>query len=306
LKGVNILFRLKNRLTIALILLIGFTIFGTIGFLLTEENVNNVFESLYFTIVTMTTVGYGDIVPSSGASRIIASIVIIGGLASVLFAIQIVFDLAVSKSIREELGLPERKTKLKGHYIVCGYGKVGKQTAEQLRARNEKFIVIENDPAKVEAAVDSNTAVIEGDASEDSTMIRANISEARGLISTLSDSLNLIVVISAKMLNPDLHVVTKVEDYRNIVKLKKVGADDIVDCTEMGARIMVTRVRNVTIDPVCGEEVNVKDTPFVYEYGGETFYFHSKECMEKFIENPKSFMLMKNVLEVACGLDPWK
>jgi len=300
------LFRLKNRLTIALILLIGFTIFGTIGFLLTEENVNNVFESLYFTIVTMTTVGYGDIVPSSGASRIIASIVIIGGLASVLFAIQIVFDLAVSKSIREELGLPERKTKLKGHYIVCGYGKVGKQTAEQLRARNEKFIVIENDPAKVEAAVDSNTAVIEGDASEDSTMIRANISEARGLISTLSDSLNLIVVISAKMLNPDLHVVTKVEDYRNIVKLKKVGADDIVDCTEMGARIMVTRVRNVTIDPVCGEEVNVKDTPFVYEYGGETFYFHSKECMEKFIENPKSFMLMKNVLEVACGLDPWK
>ena len=300
------MFRLKNRLTIALILLIGFTIFGTIGFLLTEENVNNVFESLYFTIVTMTTVGYGDIVPSSGASRIIASIVIIGGLASVLFAIQIVFDLAVSKSIREELGLPERKTKLKGHYIVCGYGKVGKQTAEQLRARNEKFIVIENDPAKVEAAVDSNTAVIEGDASEDSTMIRANISEARGLISTLSDSLNLIVVISAKMLNPDLHVVTKVEDYRNIVKLKKVGADDIVDCTEMGARIMVTRVRNVTIDPVCGEEVNVKDTPFVYEYGGETFYFHSKECMEKFIENPKSFMLMKNVLEVACGLDPWK
>lgn len=296
----------RNRLFISFGLILGFLLFGTIGFLLTEESVTNVYDSLYFTVVTMTTVGYGDFVPTSGASRAIASIVMIGGIGSVLWAVQSVFDLAVTKGIREELGLPEKKTKLKGHYIVVGYGNLGKQTVSHLRAKNEKFIVIENDPAKIEAAVEANIPIIEGDASEDSVLQRANISEARGLIATLIDSMNVIVVISAKMLNPDIHVVTKVEEYRNVAKLKKAGADEIVDCTEMGARVMVSKVRNIAIDPVCGVEVNAGETPFVYEHAGETFYFHSKECMERFMADPKQFLIMKRAMEATCGLDLWK
>ena len=294
---------IRNRLFISLGLILGFLIFGTVGFLLTEDTVTNVFDSIYFTVVTMTTVGYGDLVPTSGASRVVASIVMIGGIASVLWAIQSVFDLAVSRGIREELGLPEKKTKLKGHYIIVGYGNVGKQTVSQLRAKNEKFIVIENDPAKIEAAVGVNIPIIEGDASEDSVLQRANIADAKGIVTTLTDAMNVIVVISAKMLNPDIQAVTKVEEYRNVAKLKKAGADEIVDCTEMGARVIVIKVRNVAIDPVCGEEVSISDTPYVHEHGGETYYFHSAECMEKFIEDPKRYIIMKKALEATCGLD---
>ncbi|HUV23934.1 MAG TPA: NAD-binding protein [Methanomassiliicoccales archaeon] len=294
---------IRNRLFISLGLILGFLIFGTVGFLLTEDTVTNVFDSIYFTVVTMTTVGYGDLVPTSGASRVVASIVMIGGIASVLWAIQSVFDLAVSRGIREELGLPEKKTKLKGHYIIVGYGNVGKQTVSQLRAKNEKFIVIENDPAKIEAAVGVNIPIIEGDASEDSVLQRANIADAKGIVTTLTDAMNVIVVISAKMLNPDIQAVTKVEEYRNVAKLKKAGADEIVDCTEMGARVIVIKVRNVAIDPVCGEEVSIRDTPYVHEHGGETYYFHSAECMEKFIEDPKRYIIMKKALEATCGLD---
>ncbi len=296
----------RNRLFISLALIVGFTLFGTIGFLLTDAETDNLADSLYFTIVTMTTVGYGDFVPTSAASRAIASIVMIGGIGSVLYAIQNVFDLAVSRSIREELGLPEKKTKLKGHYIIVGYGNVGKQTVSQLRAKNEKFIVVENDPTKIEAAVENNIPIIEGDASEDGVLQRANIAESMGIITTLTDAMNVIVVISAKMLNPDIHVVTKVEDYRNVAKLKKAGADEIVDCTEMGARVMVTKVRSIAIDPVCGMEVSIRDTSFIFEYGGEIYYFHSQECMDRFKNDPKRFTVMKRAMEATCGLDLYR
>lgn len=294
---------IKNRLFISLLLILGFLVFGTIGFFLTEGSVNSIYDSFYFTLVTMTTVGYGDFVPTSDASRLVASIVMIGGIASVLWTVQSVFDLAVSKRIREELGLPEKKTKLKGHYIIVGYGNVGKQTISQLRAKNEKFTVVEIDPAKIESAIDANIPVIEGDASDDSVLQRANISEARGLVTTLTDAMNVIVVISAKMLNPDIQVVTKVEEYRNVAKLKKAGADEIVDCTEMGARVIVIKVRNVAIDPVCGQEVSMRDTPYVQEHGGEDYYFHDNECMEKFLEDPKRYIIMKKALDATCGLD---
>jgi len=170
-------------------------------------------------------------------------------------------------------------------------------------AGNEAFILVENDPAKIETAVSSNIQIIEGDASDDDVLQRANIDGASGLITTLTDPMNVIGVISAKMLNPDIHVVTKVEEYRNVVKLEKAGVDEIVDRTEMGARAMATKVRNVAIDLVCGVDVSIREAPYTYEYSGEVFCFHSAKCMERFKENSKQFMVMKRTLENTRGLD---
>ncbi|MFP4546073.1 MAG: NAD-binding protein, partial [Methanomassiliicoccales archaeon] len=292
----------RRRLQYSLLLLIGTVLFGAVGFYLVEEQVSDLSEAFYLTLVTMTTVGYGDIVPVTPVGRVIASVVMVTGIGTAFYFFQSLFGLVVSQSLREELGLPQRKTKLKDHFIVVGYGNVGKQIIEQLRSKNERFIVIENDEERVERMVGEDIPVIEGDASDDNVLIRANIQGALGIITTLTDPMNVIVVISAKMINPDIQVVSKVDDYRNVIKLRKAGADSIVNCQEMGARAMVGKAREVAIDPVSGEEVKVSETPFVQEVGGERFYFGSRENMDVFLENPKRFMVMKRAFQTTCGL----
>jgi voltage-gated potassium channel len=273
---------------------------GTVGFTLWEPTVDNPLEALYFTLVTMTTVGYGDIVPTTAASRIIASIVMVGGIGAGIVALQSVFDTMVSKSLREELGLPERRTRMKGHYIICGYGNVGRQIAEQLGAKGEEYIVIERNKEKVAAMVEEGIPVIEGDAIYEEVLLRANVEEAKALLTTMTDTSNVMVVLTAKMLNPNLHVVSEVEDYRNAAKLKKAGADEVVHCHEMGARVMVCKARRIVLDPVCGLEIDPAKSVLSYEHEGETYRFCSEECLEAFKKNPARFVEMKKTLDATC------
>jgi voltage-gated potassium channel len=264
-------------------------------------------EALYFTLVTMTTVGYGDIVPTTALSRVIASIVMIGGIGAGITALQSIFDTVVSRSVREELGLPERRTKMKDHYIICGYGNVGRQIAEQLGAKGEKFVIIEKDKEKVTAMVEEGIPVIEGDAVYEEVLQRANIESAKSLLTTMKDSDNVMVVLTAKMLNPNLHIVSEVEDYRNAIKLKKAGADEVVHCHEMGARVMVCKARRVVLDPVCGSEIDPTRKVLSYDYDGESYRFCSEECLEAFKKNPVRFIEMQRTLDTTCrikfGLD---
>ncbi|MEM2943914.1 MAG: NAD-binding protein [Methanomassiliicoccales archaeon] len=297
----------RRRLLYSLYGLIAVLFIGTIGFTFYEPTVHNPAEALYFTLVTMTTVGYGDLVPTTGPSRIIASIVMVGGIGAGIVALQSLFDTVISKGIREELGLPERRTKMKNHFIVCGYGHVGKQIADQLGARGEEYIVIEKNKEKVSSLVEEGIPVIEGDAIYEEVLTRANIQEARALLATMSDMTNVMVVLTAKMLNPNLHVVAEVEDTRNTLKLRRAGADEVVHCHELGARIMVSKARRIELDPVCGAEIDPTKVSRVAQYGGKNFYFCSEECAEAFKKNPERFIELQKTLDMTCqvklGLD---
>ena len=123
-----------------MIMLAAMTIIGTVGFLLTEPAVHDPFEAFYFTIITMFTVGYGDIVPTTMASRVLAIIIVVVGVTAAVTALQSVFDLVVTRDLRREFGLPERRTKMKDHIIICGYGNVGQRIFEQLKDKDEEQI----------------------------------------------------------------------------------------------------------------------------------------------------------------------
>ncbi len=252
-----------------------------------------VFDAFYFTLVTMTTVGYGDIVPSSNASRVVATIVMVGGIGAGVTILRSLFDIVVSKSIREELGLPNKRVRMKDHYIICGFGNVGLEVAAQLRLNNEKFVVIEKDGKNVEQLVENKAPVIKGDATEERILEKANIDEALGLVTTLDDPGNVIVAITAKMMSPKLYVVSEVEDPINSPKIEKVGTDAIINCHEMGARVMVSKVRKTIIDPVCGVEVKPESAPYKYDYEGQIYYLCGEECYEAFIKNPERFLMAK-------------
>jgi voltage-gated potassium channel len=286
-----------------LFLLVGVLAFGTMGFFFWEPDVHgNVFTSFYFTLETMFTVGYGDIIPSTDISRAIAVVVIVGGVTAAITTVQSFFDLAMTRDLRRSLGLPERRTKMKDHYIICGFGNVGRLVYDQLKMKGDSFVVIERDRDKVEALVDEGIPVVSGDAIDEDVLTRANIKEAKTLITTLPDSANIIVSIQAKMMNPNLFVVSEVEDFRNTVVLKRAGADEIVHCHEMGARVMVSKARRVVIDPVCGAEVDPVKTQYTKDFQGDRFYFDSKECMDAFERSPERFMEMKRIVDATCGV----
>jgi len=227
--------RLKFILTILVLVIIG----GTFGFWIFEDHVTTLLDSFFFTLVTVTTVGYGDITPQTLPGKILGILVILLGVGAVLATIQIAFGAVVRKGIKEELNLPERTIDKTDHFIVCGYGMVGKAVVRNLQRDETPFVVIENDPSKVEGMVQSNIPVIEGDARQEDVLERAGIKTATCLLATLDDSVNVFVVLTAKLLNPQLRVICKIEDLANEVKFRKAGADEVVACHDVGARMMI-------------------------------------------------------------------
>lgn len=301
--------QLKRRMKwfiFSIFLLIAVPTFGTFAFLATEPTVDTVWEAFYFTIETMFTVGFGDINPTTQASQAVVILIIIGGVTAGITTLQSIFNLFLTQDVRKELGLPDRRTKMKGHIIICGYGNVGQLIYKQLKSDNEAFIIIENDPTKVADLVDKDIPVISGDAASEDVLMRANIKDAKTIIITLKDSTNIVVTVQAKTLNPHIYVVSEVEDLRNITVLKKVGADEVVHCHEMGARVMAAKARRTVVDPVCGAEVSPMIAKFTFDYQGEKYYFDSKECLEAFEKSPDRFVQMKRMMEPVCTTETIK
>ncbi len=294
---------MRRWLLFVVLLLVSVVAFGTFGFALAEPTVHgNLWNAFYFTVETMFTVGYGDYIPTTMLSRVVAIIVVVGGVTTAVTALQTFFDLIVKKDLRRELGLPERRTRMKNHIIICGYGNVGKQIYENIRSKNDQFLFIETDEQKVADLVELGVPVIRGDAGDEDVLIRANIAQAKTIIATLTDPKNIIISIMAKMLNPNVFVVSEVEDMRNATVLKKAGADEVVHCHEMGARVMLSKARRVVVDPVCGAEVDTTISKLSVDFAGEKFYFDSEECVRAFQRSPERFMEMKRVVDATCGL----
>jgi voltage-gated potassium channel len=265
-------------------------IFGTIAIYLTEPTVDTWWEAFYFTIITIFTVGYGDFAPTTTTSQVVAVIIVVIGFTAVITTLQSVFNLVISQDLREELGLPVRRTRMKNHIILCGYGNVGQRIYEQLKEKDDKFVIVERDQSRVAHLVDHDVAVISGDATENDTLLRANVHDAKAIVLTMHDPTNIMTVIAAKSLNPSIYIVSEVEDARNIEVLRKLGADEIVQCFEMGARVMLSKARRKALDPVCGVEVDPTKAKFYSEYDGGKYYFDSVECKEAFDKSPARFV----------------
>jgi len=232
-----------RRLRIPLTVLLLVVIVGTVGFWLLEDNVKTLLDSFFFTLVTVTTIGYGNITPQTVAGKVLTIGVIIVGVGAALVSMQTVFESLVGKRIKEELRMAEREVHKTGHYLVCGYSMVGKAIVRNLREKKADFVVVEQDKENVRRMVEDNLTVIEGDAREEMVLERAGVKSARGLFVAMDDSYNVFVTLTAKLLNPSLHIVAKTENSYNIAKLKKAGADDVVACHDAGARMMIDKAK---------------------------------------------------------------
>lgn len=258
-------------------------------------------DALYLTVMTITTVGYGDIVPVTSEGKMVAVFLSIGGIAAGISTLQAVFNLMISRDLRSALGLPERRFRMKDHFIICGYGNVGREVAEKLKASKEKFVVVEKNPERVQDLVDEGVPVIRGDAEDEEALRKADIMHAKGLIAAMKDPPNMVAVITARSMNPDLIIISEVEDDKNEPKLRRVGANVTVNCYRMGAQIMVGRARRTDNDPVCGIGVNGKKS-LELEFDGNTYHFCSQECLTAFKAHPDRFVQWQKSVDDSCGI----
>jgi len=240
----------KQRIIISIFAIIGVIIFGTIGYVVIEKW--TFFDSLYMTIITLTTVGYQEVHTLTSTGRLFTTILILTGVGVMLYALGVAARVILEGEIREVFGrkrLSKAIETIKNHYIVCGYGRMGRIICKEMRQNRVPFVVIESSPDVV-ASMDRDMLVLQGDATQDSVLKDAGIERARGLISVLSsDSENLYVVLSARGLNPKLRIVARASEEGSDKKLLRAGADDVVSPYYIGGlRIAHTVLKPAVVD----------------------------------------------------------
>lgn len=228
----------------------GVIVFGTAGYIIIEGW--NFFDSLYMTIITLTTVGYEEVHSLSHEGRVFSIVLMLSGVGTMFYTFGVGAKVLLEGEIRDILGrkrLSKKIENLKNHYIICGYGRMGSIICKELKQHNAPFVVIEDTP-EIVAAMEGDLLALQGDATQDTVLKEAGIEKAKGLISVLSsDADNLYVVLSARGLNPQLRIVARASEEGAAQKLMRAGADDVVSPYYIGGvRIAHTLLKPAVVD----------------------------------------------------------
>jgi voltage-gated potassium channel len=228
------------KIRYAIMALAAAIVFGTIGFHFVEGW--SLADSLYVTVQTLTTVGYGDVPPRSGAGRIFAVVVMLIGAGGVALAVSTIVQSVVKWELVSTFGqrrLTKKMSKLRDHYIVCGSGRVGSHLVRDLLAANESFVVIENDQQRAAEFSQRGVNVLVGDATLEESLRDVGVEHARGLAACLpNDADNVYVVLTARDLNPNLRIVARAAEEQAEAKLLRAGANHVIAPTIIGGHRM--------------------------------------------------------------------
>lgn len=239
----------KKNLTFIAALVLSLLLIGTIGYKIFLEV--SLLDALYMTVITISTVGYAEVARMDGEAKIFSIFLIFTSLGTVGY----LFSSIVSSFLEGDLRTAWRRRrmenkiiKLKDHYIICGAGETGINAIKQFQKTAIEFVVIEKDDAKVNELMDEDILAICGDSTHENILERANIKDAKGLISTLpSDAENVYTVLTAKSLNEDIYIVSRAIEKHADEKLKKAGADNTISPNEIGGSRMAALMLRPTV-----------------------------------------------------------
>ncbi|MCD6385838.1 potassium channel protein [Candidatus Sumerlaeota bacterium] len=240
-----------RRIYVALSFLLLLILWGGMGFHFIEHI--NIFDAIYMVIITLTTIGYGDFVPKTMTGRAFAIGLIIVGFATVFYTMTLITHLIIEGEIHKILGrrkLERFVQHLRNHFVICGYGRIGKIIAQELARKSVSFVIIENDEARFSLLEAQKLPAVFGDATSDDVLEKAGIRSARGLIAvTRNDSDNLFITLSARTLNPELYIITRSTDEANEEKFLRAGANKVICPYRIGAlQIAQSAIRPNVID----------------------------------------------------------
>jgi len=220
----------RHRIELALVILAVVLLAGTAGFHVIERW--SWFDGFYMTLTTMTALGYGEVRPLTHAGRIFNSFLIVCSVTAAGFAIATVSQALLEFEFGKTLGrrrMERELSKLSGHYIICGAGRVGRTVARQLRARDQAVVIIEKDPIRARWAEEEKIPVVIGNASTEDNLRKAHIDTAQGFVSAVSsDAENIYIVLTARGLRPDLKILARASEEEATSKLLRAGASEVL------------------------------------------------------------------------------
>lgn len=222
----------------AILLLALIVVVGTVGYMVFEGW--SLSDAFYMTVISITTAGYNEVRELDTSGRIWTMFVLVSGVGMLFYGIVSLVQLAVEGTVQRYLGrrkMDARISKLENHYVLCGYGRVGRQVAEELAEDGADFVVVERDAEVAEECAAKGYLELHGDASEDEVLEAAGVGRAKALITSLdSDAANVFITLSARKMSPELFIVSRSDSDESAVKLEIAGANRTLSPHSVGGR----------------------------------------------------------------------
>ena len=236
-------------------ILLAIILIGTVGYWFIGGRQYSFVDTLYMTVITITTIGFAEIIDLSGnvGGRIFTIFIAISGVGIMAYIVTNITALVVEGELTESFRrrrMEKIACKCTDHYIVCGLGSVGCCIANELHATKRPHVIVDVDKKNIERSLGSlhDEVFIEGDATDSNTLLKAGVEKARGLFAvTGDDNQNLVVSLTAKQINPKLRVVARCTDMKNSEKMKKAGADAVVSPNAIGGLRMASEMVRPTV-----------------------------------------------------------
>ena len=239
----------SRKLRYSLALLLGIIAMGTTGYYAFENM--PLFDAFYMTVITISTVGFSEIRPLTTLGRSITVLIIILGIGVGTYTIGLIVQWLVGGELQKVFGrrkLQKQIAELKNHFIICGFGRIGRIVCKELYEDKIDFVVIEQDHSAIEEVVAEKYLFLEMDATSEEALLAAGIKEARGLVTAVnSDANNVFITLTAKGLRPDVFVLARSSEEKNEEKLIKAGASRVVSPYLIGASRMAHVLKRPTV-----------------------------------------------------------
>lgn len=230
---------LSGRLRIGCVLLALLLLLGTIGFMLIEGWTP--IEAFYTAVLIVSTLGFSDLRPEGNAGKLLTIVLIGAGVGTLYYLVGALAQTVIEDQLNwgERRTMEQRVARLKDHFIVCGFGRVGRQTCTQLAQENCDLVVVDNDETRIERVRQAGYLYVYGDASDDAVLKQAGIDRARALLTAVrSDASNVYITLSARAINPRLFIVARAATVEAEHKLTIAGANRVISPYVLGGRSM--------------------------------------------------------------------
>ena len=238
-----------RHLIVSIILSLSILIVGTAGYMLIEDW--RFLDALYMTVITISTVGFREINQVGDAGRVFTILLVAVGVGFTLYVAAAVVQFMVEGRIRVILGrrrLDKKINRLKNHYIVCGYGRIGRVICQNLKRKPLDVVAIDNSPELIPVMDEDGILYVAGDAADEACLIKAGIKRAQGLVAALATDMdNVFLILSARQLAPELTIIARASMEAVKSKLQAAGADSVESPYEMGAVSMAHHIIRPTV-----------------------------------------------------------
>lgn len=227
-----------RRIRLAVLALVIVLVAGTVGYMILGFGL---LEALYQTVTTVTTVGFREVHPLGTAGQVFTIVLILIGVGTALYTFGVLLEALLEGHLRQHIEgrrMTREISKMTDHVVICGWGRVGRASAEYLRTTGHAIVVVDRDPARLEGI---EYACVLGDVSDDRVLVAAGITQAHALIAALNtDADNVYVTLSSRALSPELVIIARARNEESKSKLVRAGADRVVNPQLLGGRRMGT------------------------------------------------------------------